>query len=262
MSRPRDRRLVRDVERQHRRAGGGTACLPTVPGRETGTPRTTPVVHLEDGDASVVVGSAFAAKTDPDWTRNLAPYLRCRHPDQAADASMLRAVWWSSAVVALVFSAWVGTSPMAGVSLSCSKSGELYLDGVRSPLQCDDSIVHVLGVWPLLCIGLLLATPPAVAALALRGWVSWLVFAALVGLSIAGLANWSSHWLLLLFAAPLAAVGLVAATVQQAVPSLGRPQIGSTAANPEHVTAGTRPPGLPGPAPAAARRRGSLSPPH
>ncbi|WP_245547627.1 ABC transporter permease [Nocardia brevicatena] len=145
---------------------------------------------------------------------------------------MLRAVWWALAVVALIFTAWVGTSPMAGVSLSCAKSGELYLDGDRSSLQCDDSIVHVLGVWPLLCLGLLLATPPVVAALAMRGWVSWLVVAALVGLSITGPANWSSHWRLLLFAAPMAALGLVAATVQQAVPRLVTPQIGSIAADP------------------------------
>jgi hypothetical protein len=129
---------------------------------------------------------------------------------------MPRAVWWVLAVVALGFAAWIGVQPMATVSLSCAKGGELYLSGGRSSLQCDDSIVHVLGVWSLVCVGLLLVTPPAVAALAMRGWVSWLVVAALVGWSFVGLANWSSYWMALLFAAPMAALGSVAATIQQA----------------------------------------------
>ncbi|TJZ81105.1 ABC transporter permease [Rhodococcus oryzae] len=118
---------------------------------------------------------------------------------------------------------------MADVSLSCSKSGELYLGGGRYSLQCDDSIVHVLGVRPLVWLGLLLVTPPVVAALAMQRWVSWLAVAVLVGLSIVGLANWSSHWMALLFAAPMAALGLVAATVQQVAPRRGKSGNGSTA---------------------------------
>jgi hypothetical protein len=110
---------------------------------------------------------------------------------------------------------------MAEVSLACSKTGES-----GSSFRCDDHIVHVLGAWPLIGLGLLLATPPVVAALAMRKWVSWLAVAALVGLSIAGLANWSSFWGSLLFAVPLAALGLVAAAAcgrasRQTCPSWG-----------------------------------------
>ncbi|MGW6376361.1 ABC transporter permease [Rhodococcus sp. NPDC055112] len=143
--------------------------------------------------------------------------------------SIPRAAWWALAVAALGFTAWVGTLPMADLSLSCAKTGELYLDGGRSSLHCDDSIVHVLGVWPLVCLGLLLVTPTVVAALAMRGWVSWLAVAALVGLSIVGLANWSSHWIALLFAAPMAALGLITATVQQVARRRRKPGDGSTA---------------------------------
>ncbi|MDJ0396750.1 ABC transporter permease [Rhodococcus sp. G-MC3] len=123
---------------------------------------------------------------------------------------MSRAMWWASAVAALAFTVWVGTSwSMTDVSLSCSKIGESRF------FQCDDRIVHVLGVWPLVGVGLLLAAPPAVAALSMRKWVSWLVVAVLVVVSIAGLVNWTGYWRLLLFALPLAVLGLVAASLQQ-----------------------------------------------
>lgn len=139
---------------------------------------------------------------------------------------MSRAVWWASMGAALAFTMWVGTSwTMAEVSLACSKTGES-----GSTFRCDDRIIHVQGVWPLIGLGLLLATPPAVAALAMRKWVSWLAVAALVGLSVAGLANWASFWGSLLFAVPLAALGSVAAVLQKALQHSGTPQSGSAAA--------------------------------
>lgn len=143
---------------------------------------------------------------------------------------MSKAVWWAAAAVALVFTVWVGTAPMADVSLSCSKTGELFLDGGRSPFQCDDSKITVLGVWPLVALGLLLTSPPVVAALAMRRWISWLVVATLVGLSIAGLANWSSYWGSLIFAVPLAALGSVAAALPRSAPHRGTPRRSSPAA--------------------------------
>lgn len=74
---------------------------------------------------------------------------------------MSRAVWWALALAALAFTADVGTSwSIAEVSLSCSKIGES-----QSYFRCDDRIVHVLGVWPLVGLALLLAAPPVVAAL-------------------------------------------------------------------------------------------------
>ena len=130
---------------------------------------------------------------------------------------MLRALWWVLALAAVVFAVWSSISPISGVSLSCSKTGELGLDGDQASLQCDDSIVHVLGVWPLVQLGLVLAVPPVVAALAMRCWVSWLVVATLFVLTFVAIANWASFWVSLGFALPMALVGLVIATVQQFV---------------------------------------------
>lgn len=133
---------------------------------------------------------------------------------------MSRAAWWASAVAALAITVWVGNSPIADVSMSCSKIGELYLDDGHTSFQCDDSIKQVLGVWPLIGLGLFLTTPPLVAALAMRRWVSLLAASMLVGVSIAGIANWASYWRVLLFAIPLAALGWIAVVLQQADPHL------------------------------------------
>ncbi|MBP2524224.1 hypothetical protein J3A74_003332 [Rhodococcus sp. PvP104] len=139
---------------------------------------------------------------------------------------MWRAVWWTSGVAALAFVAWVGSSwSMSEVSLSCAKTGES-----QSSFRCDDRIVHALGIWPLFGLGLLLTAPPMAAALAARMWVSWLAVAALVSLSIIGLANWSSYWGLLAFAAPLAVLGLLAATLQRVGPRPGSRHRDSAAA--------------------------------
>lgn len=96
--------------------------------------------------------------------------------------------------------------------MSCSKTG-VFDDGQTS-VQCDDSMVQVFGVWPLVLLGLLLVIPPVMAAMAMRWWVSWLVVAAFVGLLFVGLLNWTSFWGLLLIAVPLAVVGFLVAVVQ------------------------------------------------
>ncbi|PVY30546.1 ABC transporter permease [Williamsia muralis] len=129
----------------------------------------------------------------------------------------LRAVWWSLALAAVIFTIWTAMSPAEGVSLSCSKSGELGLDGSQAALQCDDSILRVFGSWPLVQLGLMLAVPPAVAALAMKRWVSWLVVLTFGVLAFIAIANWASFWILLGFAVPMAAVGLLVAFVQHFV---------------------------------------------
>ena len=123
-----------------------------------------------------------------------------------------RLVWWVLAVAAVGLAAWAGGSPVSGMSLSCSKTG-VFDDGQTS-VQCDDSMVQVFGVWPLVLLGLLLVIPPVMAAMAMRWWVSWLVVAAFVGLLFVGLLNWTSFWGLLLIAVPLAVVGFLVAVVQ------------------------------------------------
>ncbi|PYE15968.1 hypothetical protein DFR67_109196 [Williamsia limnetica] len=135
--------------------------------------------------------------------------------------SALRVVWLGLAVVAVLFTVWTALSPAGGVSLSCSKSGQLGLEGSRAALNCDDSIVRVFGVWPLVQLGQLLAIPPAVAALVMKRWVSWLVVLTFLVLAFVAVANWTSFWVSLSFAVPMAAVGLVAASVQHIVPPAG-----------------------------------------
>ncbi|MEP6816406.1 MAG: nitroreductase/quinone reductase family protein [Marmoricola sp.] len=57
--------------RHFNRIKGLPVCLLTVPGRKTGTPRTTPIVYFERAGTWLVVGSAGGAKADPQWFRNL-----------------------------------------------------------------------------------------------------------------------------------------------------------------------------------------------
>lgn len=128
---------------------------------------------------------------------------------------MARSLWWALAVAALAFTAWNATSlTMLDVSMSCSKIAE------GSSYQCGDRAIDVLGVWPLLGVGLLLATPPAVAAIAMRRSVSWLAVIVLLGLFVAGLLSVTSdsYSELLIFALPMAAVGAITAPFQPTVP--------------------------------------------
>ncbi|MBY4399797.1 ABC transporter permease [Rhodococcus fascians] len=106
---------------------------------------------------------------------------------------------------------------MFDVSMACSKIGE------GGSYHCDDRAIDVLGVWPLVAVGLLLATPPAVAALALRQWVSWFAVTTLVVLFIAGIAavTHDSYWNLLVLALPMAVIGSATAMFQRTAPDGG-----------------------------------------
>lgn len=131
---------------------------------------------------------------------------------------MARSVWWALAVAALVFTAWNAASlKMLDVSMACSKIGE------SSSYQCGDRAIDVLGVWPLVGVGLLLATPPAAAAIAMRKSVSWLAVIILLGLFVVGLLSVTSdsYLQLLIFALPIAAVGAITAPFQRTVPRPG-----------------------------------------
>ncbi|SNT00053.1 ABC transporter permease [Rhodococcoides kyotonense] len=117
---------------------------------------------------------------------------------------VVRTVWLLLAVAGVASAVMAADSPMMTVSLSCSKIGELSAEGAT----CDDRIIDVLGVQPLLILGASLAAPPLVAALAMRRWVSWLAVVALLALAFIGLANWTGFWRELLVALPMALVGL------------------------------------------------------
>ena len=50
---------------------GATILLLTTDGRNSGQPRTTPLIHRTDGDRWVVVASKGGAPENPDWYQNL-----------------------------------------------------------------------------------------------------------------------------------------------------------------------------------------------
>jgi deazaflavin-dependent oxidoreductase (nitroreductase family) len=57
------------------RIGGSAKGLPvlllTVPGRQTGKPRTVPVAYFEHGNGYLVAASSGGGKADPQWIHNL-----------------------------------------------------------------------------------------------------------------------------------------------------------------------------------------------
>ena len=133
-------------------------------------------------------------------------------------AVMVRSVWWAMAVAALALTAWNGLSlTMLDVSMSCAKTAA----GVS--YQCSERAVDVLGVWPLVVVGLLLASPPAIAAIAMRKLVSWIAVGALVVLFIAGvmLVTYDSYSDLLILALPMTVVGSVTAMLQRTRSDVG-----------------------------------------
>lgn len=50
---------------------GTTILLLTTTGRSSGEPRTTPLIHIVDGDRYVVIASKGGAPEDPDWFANM-----------------------------------------------------------------------------------------------------------------------------------------------------------------------------------------------
>lgn len=50
---------------------GTTILLLTTTGRSSGEPRTTPLIHREDGDRWVIVASKGGAPEHPGWYQNL-----------------------------------------------------------------------------------------------------------------------------------------------------------------------------------------------
>jgi proline iminopeptidase len=55
----------------HRWKEGSTILLLTTTGRQSGEPRTTPLIYAEDGDRYVIVASQGGAPDHPGWYKNL-----------------------------------------------------------------------------------------------------------------------------------------------------------------------------------------------
>jgi deazaflavin-dependent oxidoreductase (nitroreductase family) len=58
-------------ERGYNWRNGSKILLLTTTGRTSGEPRTTPLIHVVDGDGWVVIASKGGAPDHPDWYKNL-----------------------------------------------------------------------------------------------------------------------------------------------------------------------------------------------
>jgi deazaflavin-dependent oxidoreductase (nitroreductase family) len=70
-----NQRIIGEFRAGNGKVGGPFEGMPllllTTAGRRTGTPHTTPVAHLADGDRYLVFGSAAGSDSHPDWYLNL-----------------------------------------------------------------------------------------------------------------------------------------------------------------------------------------------
>lgn len=138
-----------------------------------------------------------------------------------------RAAWLLLGLLAAVGAAWIASAPVSDIDMACRKMGELALDGAPAGASCSDSIVSVIGYWPPVALGLVLAAPPLLAAAALRRWMSWLAVVLLLILSFVGLTHWSDFWGYLMGAFPMAVAAAVLAALQISSPrrSPGRAEV-------------------------------------
>jgi len=58
-------------ERGYNWRNGSKILLLTTTGRKSGEPRTTPLIHVADGDGWVIIASKGGAVDDPAWYKNL-----------------------------------------------------------------------------------------------------------------------------------------------------------------------------------------------
>ncbi|MBJ7288921.1 hypothetical protein [Williamsia sp.] len=129
--------------------------------------------------------------------------------------TVIRAAWWGLTLLA-AYLAWSAVdSTVSSVSLSCRKTG--VYDDPPSTVRCDDSLISLVGVWPLLSITLAVVAPTVFAAVLMRPWVSWSVVVVPFVVSAVGVTHWSGLWGELLVAIPLGVVALIIALVQQFV---------------------------------------------
>lgn len=124
--------------------------------------------------------------------------------------SVMRVFWLILALVGAGYAASSAWAPVSEVSLSCAKTG-VYDD--ETVVRCGDPIAQVFGVWRLTMLGVLLAGPPAIAAISARRSVSWTVIAMMTVVGLTGVVMWTSFWKLLIIALPLAVLALAAVLV-------------------------------------------------
>ena len=129
----------------------------------------------------------------------------------------IRGAWAVLAAAWVALTWWVSSWNGWAVAMSCGKSGELYFPGARSDATCDDSMLATIGWWPLLGLGVVVAAPLLIAAIAARSWVSWLVVQYLLVLCVIGLMNWTGFWGFLLYVVPMVIAAALIAVIQLVV---------------------------------------------
>ncbi|MGZ8177403.1 ABC transporter permease [Williamsia sp. SKLECPSW1] len=110
------------------------------------------------------------------------------------------------------------TATIGATDLGCSKTGTPGRDG----FSCADPITDLVGWWPFVAMGLLLAGPPVIAAVARRVWVSWLVVVCLVAVGVWGVGHWTGEWSTLILGLPLAVLGAAVAVAHTLTRRIGR----------------------------------------
>ncbi|OZE84883.1 hypothetical protein [Rhodococcus sp. 14-2470-1a] len=134
---------------------------------------------------------------------------------------LFRGTWFALAALTMAYAIVSGLSPVATISMSCGKIGELSPFYGRSGFTCTDSILDAVGLVPVALLGILLAAPPVIAGVALNRNVSLCAAVALGFMAIFGLLNWTGFWVLMLMGALPAAV--FAAIVAALQPHFRRP---------------------------------------
>lgn len=111
------------------------------------------------------------------------------------------------------------TATVGATDLGCSKTNSTGHEG----FSCGDPVTDLVGWWPFVVMGLLLAGPPVVAAIARRPWVSWLAVAVLACAGAWGVGHWPEVWITLVLGLPLAILGAVVAVAHSVAGRVGRP---------------------------------------
>ncbi|WP_018180326.1 hypothetical protein [Jongsikchunia kroppenstedtii] len=122
--------------------------------------------------------------------------------------AMFRLFWLLLAGAAVALAMWAGTWPAE----QCGP-----IPGGDLPERCSASNVRVLGVWPVIGLGVALVMPAAVAAAVMRISASWLAVAAYGVMPFVGIFNWWNYWGTLLCAIPLFLLGALFAFLQQLI---------------------------------------------
>ncbi|WP_156890350.1 hypothetical protein [Gordonia shandongensis] len=106
--------------------------------------------------------------------------------------------WGCIALLGIATSIIVSIIPVGAFDLSCSKTRELADPSARRSASCDDTVFQALGIGPAVQVAVILSVPAAVAAVALRTWVSATVTIIYTAPLVVGVLDWPTWRIALL----------------------------------------------------------------